>query len=149
MLNFLMRGLDDKTGTKLMTAAAAVCVANAGDGAAVAAKFADDGWTVSTDSEMGETSAVRDGADVYVMLYQDGAICDVISDSLNTGDAIGAMQILAGTAGLTLASTDGAIGCDAYQLAPGITVEITSAGQDPICFSETDSTLRFTFGDAQ
>jgi hypothetical protein len=144
-LQILGRGIDDTMGIPLMSAATAVCLANDGDGAALVAAFETEGWLVTTDAEMGESGMTRDGADVFVMMFQDGAICDVGSMTLSTGDAISALQTVAGAAGLALEPVTDAMGCDAYQIAPGITVEITSTGQDPVCQSDTDSTLRIAF----
>jgi len=49
---------------------------------------------------------------------------------------------------MTLNSVDNPSTCDTYALSDTVTVEITSSGNDPVCFSETTSNLRFTFADA-
>ena len=145
MLISLAAGLTDQSGTKLMSAAAAACILGGGDGDTAAKIFTDAGWTRSDDAEMGETALYKDGADVGVTLYEGGVICDVASEKIATDGAISALQIMAGSTGLSLRSIDTPDGCQSYQLTDTASVVISSTGQDPSCEASPTSALRFTF----
>ena len=144
MLQFLTRDLTAGSGTKLMTAAAAACILGKGDADATSAYFTGAGWLRQDDDEMGETTIYREGADVGVTLYDGGALCDVASESIPTDGAISALQVMAGSTGLSLTSFDSPDGCQAYQLSEATSVVISSTGQDPSCEASPTSALRFS-----
>jgi hypothetical protein len=148
MLEFLLRDLDAPAEQKVLRAAAAACILGDGQVDAIAAPFTDAGWTRDDDTEMGIVALYPQGGNVGVTLYDDGRICDVSSEAWGTDTAIGALQIMAGTAGLTLENVDTGTECITLRVTPAVTVDITSTGQDPTCFSESTSTLRFTFAGA-
>ncbi len=148
MLNHFAGSLNKPTETKVLSAAAAACLLGNGKTEDIAARFTDAGWTREDDTEMGVTSLTPAEGNVYVSLYNDGKICDVASEAWGTEKAISALQVVAGGSGLSLNSVDNPSECDTYALSDTITVEITSSGNDPVCYSDTTSTLRFTFADA-
>ena len=114
----------------------------------IAVRFAEAGWTREDDTEMGVTALTPSQGGVYVTLYDGGKICDVSSEIWGTEKAIGALQVIAGGSGMTLKSVDNPSTCSTYALSHSLTAEITSSGNDPVCYSDTTSTLRFTFADA-
>lgn len=149
MMTSMVKRLDSATGEKAMRAASAACVLGNGDPEATATLFTSKGWTRSDDAEMGSVSlAPADGA-LWVTLYDQGRICDVTSETIGTKDALSVFQALAGTANFPVVTLNLPSGCPAFDVAPGAFVEITSSGNDPVCQSDTTSTLRFTFADAQ
>ena len=92
---------------------------------------------------MGVTALTPSAGDAYVMLYDEGRICDVTSEVLGTQTALDAVQVLSGIAGLTLDDIDQADGCTALALSPTARVTITSSGNDPVCTSDSTSALRY------
>ncbi|MEO8241745.1 MAG: hypothetical protein ABI832_05490 [bacterium] len=148
MLNQFARGLNKPAKLNAFSAAAAACLLGNGKTDDTAARFTKAGWAREDDTEMGVTTLTPTDGGVYVSLYDAGKICDVASEVWGTEKAIGALQVVAGGSGLALQSVDNASTCDTYALSDQITVEITSSGNDPVCYSETTSTLRFTFADA-
>jgi hypothetical protein len=149
MMTSMVKRLDSATGSKLMRASAAACVLGNGDAEATATLFTSKGWTQSNDAEMGIVSLTPADASLSVTLYDQGRICDVTSETIGTKDALSAFQTLAGTANFPVVILNLPSGCPAFGVAPGASVEITSSGNDPVCQSDTTSTLRFTFADAQ
>lgn len=147
MLEHLLRDLDDATDPKALRAATAACILGEGNADAIAAYFTEAGWTRSDDTEMGMTSLSAPAGSVGVSLYDDGRICDVASEGWGTDTALGALQIASGVAGLGLETLPDSE-CTALRLTPSVTVEVTSTGQDPVCFSENTSALRFTYAAA-
>lgn len=144
MLETQLRGLKKPDDQKVLRAASAACLLGLGDVEAIAAPFVKYGWDRQDDSEMGVTSIVPPSGDmVYVMIYDEGRICDVSSEVLGTDTALSAVQILSCVGGLSLNSIERADGCISMALTPTASVTVTSSGQDPVCQSETTSTLRF------
>lgn len=143
MLETQLRGLKKPEDQKVLRAASAACLLGLGDVEAIAAPFIAAGWERMDDAEMGMTSLTPPAGNAYVSLYDDGRICDVSSEVWGTDTALGAVQVLSGVAGLSLDSIDRADGCISMGLTPGATVTVTSSGNDPVCQSETTSTLRF------
>ena len=144
ILEALMYQLKKPENPDVMRVAASACLLGLGDVEAIAAPFVKYGWDRQDDSEMGVTSIMPPSGDmVYVMIYDEGRICDVSSEVLGTDTALGAVQILSGVGGLSLDSIERADGCISMALTPTASVTVTSSGNDPVCQSETTSTLRF------
>ena len=147
-VEFMARDLDDSDPIKAYRSAVAACLAGRGDAARTAALFTDAGWTFTKDSEPGLD--VFDSADpnLYVLAAGDGSFCAAYSEALGTESAIGNVMIVAGAAGLALDSASDSE-CTILRLAPEVTAEITSSGNDPVCFDEKTSSVRFIFGPGQ
>jgi hypothetical protein len=143
MLESQLSGLKKPEEQKVLRAASAACLLGLGDVEAIAAPFVAAGWERMDDAEMGMTSLTPPAGEAYVSLYDDGRICDVASEVWGSDTALGAVQILSGIAGLSLDSIDRADGCISMALTPAASVTVTSSGNDPVCWSETTSTLRF------
>jgi hypothetical protein len=143
MLEFALRDLDDATESTVLRAAGAACILGAGNVDAIATPFTDAGWSREDDADMGIVSLTPPAGDVAVTLYDDGTICEVASEVWGFATALGALQILAGTAGLSMDSDQNAE-CTTIFLTDSITATVTSTGQDPVCASETNSSIRYT-----
>lgn len=144
MLETQLRGLKKPEDQKVLRAASAACLLGLGDVEAIAAPFVEKGWARMDDAEMVVTSLTPPAGDmVYVTLYDEGRICDVSSEVWGTDTALSTVQILSGVAGLSMDSIENPDGCISMALTPAASVTITSSGNDPVCMSETTSTLRF------
>ncbi len=146
MLEFLLVELADPTNSKVLRAAAAACMLGDGQVDAIAAPLVAAGWTRSDDDEMGMVALYPATGSVGVSLYDEGRICDVASEAWGTDIALTAVQIMSAASGLSPEPMDGE--CMAFRLTPTFTVDITSTGQDPVCQSDTTSSLRFTYAGA-
>lgn len=145
MLEFALRDLKKPTETPVLRAAAAACLLGDGQTEAIAAPLVAAGWSRQDDDEMGMVTLYPEGGSVGVNLYDGGRICEVASEVWGTENGLAAIQILSGIAGLRLDSIDSADNCIALQLTDTTSVTLTSTGQDPVCQSETTSSLRFTY----
>lgn len=104
-------------------------------------------WTANGEGEEGLYYFTPGaGEDTFVYVAEGGSFCHVESTSI---DSASASEILAAT----LESQEGTSfdyskdddGCTRLDLESGVTVTITSGGNDPTCASETDAGLRFAF----
>lgn len=143
MLEFQLRELKDPANQTVLRGAAAACILGLGDVEAIAAPLVAAGWERMDDAEMGMTSLTPPTEGAYVSLYDEGRICDVSSEIWGTDVALASVQILSGIAGLGMDSIDRGDGCISLALTPNASVTVTSSGNDPVCMSETTSTLRF------
>ena len=123
----------------------AACLLGDGDAEATAALFTDAGWIRTDDPEMGVVTLVPAWGDPYVTLYQDGAICDVTSETLSLMRADQNLIPLLTAAQFSIDRTDVPSGCIAYDLGKGVVAEMSSSGNDPQCRSDDNSNIRFTF----
>lgn len=86
------------------------------------------------------------GEDTFIYIAGDGSFCHVESTSL---DSATTSEILAATLesqeGTSFFYSQDEQGCTRLDLESGVTVTITSGGNDPTCASETDAGLRFAF----
>jgi hypothetical protein len=147
-VEFIARDLADSDPIKAYRAAAAACLAGRGDPAATAALFTDAGWTLTKDSEPGLDAFDSADPNLYVLASADGSFCAAYSEALGTDSAVGNVMTIAGAAGLALDPAQDS-DCTILRLAPEVTAEITSSGNDPVCFDETTSSVRFIFGPDQ
>ena len=147
MLEFQLRDLQDATNSKVLRGAVAACMLGNGDAEAAATLFTDAGWSRTDDAEMGMVSLTPTQGDATVTLYENGRICDVTSEVWGGATALGALQVSVMLAGFQLVS-DQTSECARFALTDMITVDLTSSGQDPVCISESNSNVRFTFASA-
>ncbi|NGM47332.1 hypothetical protein G5B31_17480 [Rhodobacter sp. SGA-6-6] len=147
-VEFMTRKLDDPDHGAAYRAAVAACLAGRGDPAATAALFLEGNWVTVEEREQGLMEIFSPDADLYVLAADDGSFCAAYSEVQGTATAIGNLQIIGGAAGLSLESLDMPAGCIAFALGHGIQAEVTSSGNDPVCESETTSSVRFIFGGA-
>ncbi len=147
-VEFIAGDLDDSDPIKAYRSAVAACLAGRGDPAATAARFAEAGWTVTEEAEPGLTRIASADPNLYVLTASDGSFCAATSEALGTDSATGNVMTIAGAAGLALDSAMDS-DCTILRLAPEVTAEITSSGNDPVCFDEKTSSVRFIFGPGQ
>jgi hypothetical protein len=106
------------------------------------------GWTFDQDQHMGVANfwpSVGETTFAYMSLTP--GYCHVESTTLGTARALQLLGYLS-TSGLTLDATETSPdGCTTVTLSNGINAVITSGGNDPLCTSETDSGVRFYFGE--
>ncbi len=123
------------------------CLSGGGDisltGAMLDAMF----WSVDGEGEDGLYYFIPGvGEGTFVYLADDGSFCHVESTVL---DSATASEILAATLetqeGTSFDYSKDDAGCTRLDLESGVTITITSGGNDPTCASETDAGLRFAF----
>ncbi|EPX84705.1 hypothetical protein ruthe_02065 [Rubellimicrobium thermophilum DSM 16684] len=120
----------------------AACVLGGTDPAAVAAPLEDLGLT-RTETEDGMIVLSADGLPYAITVDPGEGHCDVTSESFGTDVAMGKLMIVGGMAGF---QADDSAPCIALLIA-GIRAEVTSSGNDPICYDEATSNVRFTLAD--
>jgi hypothetical protein len=107
------------------------------------------GWTHAEDPEMGVVSFRPGvGEDTFAFMSLTPGYCHVESTSLGTARALELLGYLSfsGQVSLEASETD-ENGCAIATLSNGVVAAITSGGNDPVCTSETDSGVRFFFGE--
>jgi hypothetical protein len=110
------------------------------------------GWTHEEDAEMGLVNfqpGVGETTFAYMSLTPD--FCHIESLALGTDKAAELLEFAVTNSGqLTVESSEtDAEGCVVLMLSNGVSVAITSGGNDPVCTSDTDSGVRFFFGEGQ
>ena len=146
MVNFMARDLNKDDPAKAYRGAIAACLAGRGDVEKTAAFFTEAGWTRNDETEMGTVDYVGPDQSLYVLQADDGSFCAAYSETQGSDTAIGNIQIVGGAGGFSFDHALSEGGCDSYALAPGVSVEITSSGNDPVCSDSATSSVRFTFG---
>jgi hypothetical protein len=109
------------------------------------------GWTHEEDAEMGVANFQPGvGTETFAYMSLTPGYCHVESTSLGTARALELLGYLSfsGQVSLDTTETDDN-GCTTATLSNGIVAVITSGGNDPVCTSETDSGVRFYFGEGQ
>ena len=136
-----------------LTSGIKACMAAAGDPAPISAAFVAAGWTAEANAEEGLIYFAAPAASseaAFAFIADDGSFCHV--ESLATGSAALA-DILAATLKSegweTAEPGKDADGCTLLDLGDSITATLTSGGNDPTCFSDTDSAVRFEYGREQ
>lgn len=147
VLSIMGRKLDQPAAEGGHVSAVVACWRGAGDADLTAALFAEGGWTADHDTEMGLIFLASPAGDLAATLADDGSFCEVASERRGTSQASQVLVPMLAAAGLSLQSGNGPSGCQAFMPKPGVTVEITSTGQDPVCASDTTSAIRMNFGD--
>lgn len=126
--------------------AVVACLLGGGDIDLTLRTFERRGWTGSHDTEMGLIDLTNPAGDLAVTLADDGSFCTIASERRGTTIAsqVVTPMLLAGS--LSLDTTTGPLGCQTFLPKAGVTIEITSTGQDPSCASDTTSAIRMNFG---
>jgi hypothetical protein len=145
VLAVMGRKLDRAADAGGHVSAVIACYRGHGDAEKTAAFFTEAGWSREDDSEMGLTYFASPAADLGVTMAADGSFCEVASETRGTDLALSAFVPVLAAAGLSYDTADTDIGCAAFLPEPGVRVEITSTGQDPVCASETTSAVRVIF----
>lgn len=143
MLGMQLRQLKSDS---VLQGAYAACILGGGSVDTAVALFTDAGWTRTDEPEMGITELRSARTEVIVTLYDEGRICSVVSEEMGTERAGGALIPTIALADWQVVSADSADGCDAYDLGGIAIASVTSSGQDPVCYAENSSDVRFTFG---
>jgi hypothetical protein len=110
------------------------------------------GWTSEEDSEMGLVNFQPGvGTDTFAYMSLTPGFCHIESTVLGTTKAAEVLSFALTNSGqLAIDSTETSPdGCQTLVLSNGVVVVITSGGNDPVCLSETDSGVRFFFGEGQ
>ena len=109
------------------------------------------GWTHEEDTEMGVVNFQPGvGEETFAYMSLTPGYCHVESTKLGTARALELLGYLSFSGQVSLDSTEtDENGCTTATLSNGVTAVITSGGNDPVCTSETDSGVRFYFGEGQ
>jgi hypothetical protein len=121
----------------------AACLNGGGRIEPVATALAPLGLTREDDGEMEMTVLFADDQPFMVTFYDGGAICDVSSESIGTAQAMMQLSTVGGLVGYEAAE---GTECTALRI-KGILAEVTSSGNDPVCFDDATSNVRFSFGE--
>jgi hypothetical protein len=132
-----------------MLDAIGACMLGNGQVDATTKAFADIGWTAEADSEMGLVNFQPGKGDKTFGFMSDKVdFCHAESLAIGTEDAqtMFNLFLMGGNSGIevTASGTD-TDGCTTHTLSTGAVATITSGGNDPVCASETDAAVRFTF----
>lgn len=105
------------------------------------------GWTSETDAEPGLVyfqPAV--GEATFAYMTDEVQFCHVESTVLGTEAVTSLLEFTIQASG-QVSVTDRVTeeGCSVLMLSNGVTAQITSGGQDPVCASDSDSAVRFFF----
>ncbi len=142
VLTAALNGLTDTP--PALGSAFAACIVGDGDPETTAALFTDAGWVRQDDDEMGVVELSADPA-FYVTLYDAGRICSVGSSADSTHKATFTLQTLANFANLPTVPIPDELDCTAFSIGDTARAYVSGGGQDPVCDSDTDSEIRFTF----
>jgi hypothetical protein len=107
------------------------------------------GWTSEEDTAMGVVNFQPGiGRDTFAYMSLTPGYCHIESTSIGTARALALMGYLgmSGQVSVDATETD-ADGCTTLTLSNGVVAVITSGGNDPVCTSDTDSGVRFFFGE--
>jgi hypothetical protein len=106
------------------------------------------GWTHEEDTEMGMVNFQPGvGETTFAYMSLTPGYCHVESTTLGTARALELLNYISAS-GLTIDATETSPdGCTTVSLSNGISAVITSGGNDPVCTSDTDSGVRFYFGE--
>ncbi|WP_374644650.1 hypothetical protein [Tabrizicola sp.] len=109
------------------------------------------GWTSQEDTEMGVVNFQPGvGKDTFAYMSPTPGYCHVESTSLGTARALELLGYLSFSGQVSVDTTEtDENGCTTATLSNGVVAVITSGGNDPVCTSETDSGVRFYFGEGQ
>lgn len=104
------------------------------------------GWEGDTDPEMGLGFLYpqRD-SQVFITVALDGSFCQVESGTIDSATASEHLRAVLDQFGQEVEYDKDDMGCTRLNMGDGYAVTITSAGNDPLCGSEENSALRFTY----
>lgn len=107
------------------------------------------GWTHEDDTEMGVVNFQPGvGTETFAYMSLVPGYCHVESTKLGTARALQLMGYMSYSGQVSLDTTEtDENGCTTVTLSNGVVAVITSGGNDPVCTSETDSGVRFYFGE--
>lgn len=123
------------------------CFNTVGDsGEATANYLADQNWSGDADTEMGIGWLYSEGReDPFITVAVDGSFCQVESSTVDSSTASERLRAYLETAGQEYQIDKDEMGCTKLNLGDGYAVTITSGGNDPICGSDKNSALRFSY----
>ncbi|MCO6383251.1 MAG: hypothetical protein JXQ91_15260 [Vannielia sp.] len=140
----LLANLNAPTAPEAQMGAFSACLLGNGNAEETAGIFEVRGWNVSADPEMGSVDIWSDEGPVHVTLYMDGAICSVAHSAQSTALGTVSLSAYLETTGYETMAIE-MEGCTGWAIGNGVAVGITSGGQDPVCSSDSDNDVRFTF----
>lgn len=144
-LTDLLAGFASPEAGAVLAAGYAACLAGDGQAAATAAFFAGAGWARQDDPEMGTIDFAAPDHGLTAMIWDSEGFCMVDSATLGTDRARAELARVTAAAGLDPQPVEPDAYCPLVDLRPGLRAELTSSGQDPVCDSDTDSAVRFTW----
>lgn len=123
------------------------CFNTVGDsGEATANYLADQNWSGDADTEMGLGWLYPEGREnPFITVAVDGSFCQVESSTVDSSTASERLRAYLEAAGQEYEIDKDEMGCTKLNLGDGYAVTITSGGNDPMCGSDKDSALRFTY----
>jgi len=123
----------------------AICLLGGGTVDGIDARLRDRGFLREDEPDMGAVYFDSSEVPFSIGLYENGTICDVTSEEIGTDQAMMGLVVVATMTGYQMnTGTD----CPTLALTGGVTAEVTSSGNDPVCSHPTTSNVRFTFGAA-
>lgn len=125
------------------------CLLGAGAVDATSKLLTKASWTVEPDPEAGIVDFLPgEGTDTFAFMSNTVGYCHVEAMALGTVSTAGLLELFLaeGDHDITSVTTGtNEAGCATQTLSNGVVVEITSAGNDPVCTSDMTSGLRFLF----
>jgi hypothetical protein len=126
------------------------CVLGEGALGPTSSMLAMNGWVPDFEGEEGVFGFLPGGGpeDTYLYMSATGEFCHVESLVIGSDAARAELEAFLGEseAGIMVTGTGtGQIDCPALILSNGVTAEVSSAGNDPVCQSPDNSGLRFTY----
>lgn len=143
-----MAGLASENADQRLAGAYAACLGGDGDTEDTVSFFTEAGWTRSDEPDMGIIQVLADdGTDLYAWVSMDGSFCAVWSESIGTQIAAALLDGVLSVGDVTAepGMIEGA--CSAYSTGDTV-IEVTSSGNDPVCYSDDSSGVRFDRGAA-
>ena len=122
------------------------CFMAHGDPGIVAPNLGLYGWTHDAPQDGIAIALPGAGDATFILIAEDASFCHVESMEVGTQKAAETLALALQGAATALPDpgTD-AMGCTLYDLGQGITATLTSGGTEPVCASDTTSTVRFDF----
>ncbi len=144
ILDALVAQLNAPSAPEAQLGAFSACLLGNGNAAATAELFKQRGWETYEVAEMGMWEIVPPEGPLYVSIYADGGICVVDQTAQGTAQGTATLSAFLETVGAEASPLE-IDGCTGWTLGGGRAVGITSGGQDPVCHSDSDNQVRFSF----
>ena len=149
VIEYMAKDLKRDGSAKKYNGAIASCLAGNGDPAKTAEYFAQGEWDVTPQPEMGIIEFSGPDENVYAMAADDGSFCMASAEDQGFISAMGKLQVMGLAAGLKFKEVPHPTGCLTFEMENGLTGQITSSGNDPVCEDENTSSVRFEWAAAQ
>jgi hypothetical protein len=124
------------------------CYATVGDSGQATFDYMSQnfGWDGDADTEAGVGYIYAPGTEnTSILVALDGSFCRVDTQVIDSATASEHLRAYLEAAGSEIEYNKTEEGCTSFGLGSGYDVTITGGGQDPMCGSETDASLVFTY----